>query len=136
MSGSNLGAQEHYETSLSLLKAIESRVGWALALDSKGRIRHQYEQKVKQGFGEAWLRRLASTNRIVFIKCRKLDKGTVTGLKEAHFDKEDFKYADTAASTQCKKLVSHDPDYSPAVRKVLKRVDVSILSALDALQLP
>ncbi len=60
----------------------------------------------------------------------------MTGLKEAHFDKEDFKYADTAASTQCKKLVSHDPDYSPAVRKVLKRVDVSILSALDALQLP
>ncbi len=48
MSGSNLGAQEHYETSLSLLKAIESRVGWALALDSKGRIRHQYEQKVRR----------------------------------------------------------------------------------------
>ena len=135
MSASGLGAAGHREASLGLLKAIESRAQWLLALDSRGRIRYQYEEKVKQGFGEAWLRRLASTNRIAFVTCRKLDRGTVTRLKEDHFDPEDFKYVHTAASTQCKKLISHDPDYSHQVRKTLKRVDVEVLTAEEAIAL-
>jgi len=135
MSGSTLGALEHSEASLNLLKAIEARSGWALAMDTKGRIRHQYEEKIKHGFGKDWLRRLATTNRILFIKCQNVDKGTRTALKEAHFDTEDFKYVDTAASTSSKKLVSHDPDYSPKVRKALKRISVSVLSAAEGLQI-
>jgi hypothetical protein len=132
MAGSSLGDPAHFQSSLDLLKAIESREGWSLALDSKGRIRYQYEEKVKQGFGQAWLRRLASTGRISMIKWQKLNKGIVTGLKEEHFDTEDFKYVETAAATSCRKLVSHDPDYSTAIRAILRRINLSIIAAADA----
>lgn len=132
MSGSALGDLQNSPSSLELMKAIESRPNWMLALDRRGRIRHQYEQKVKRGFGQDWLRRLATRNRIVFVPWQRLNRGIVTKLKEEHFDKEDFKYVETAAATDCKTLVSHDDDYSPAVRKTIRRIPVHVVSADEA----
>ena len=66
----------------------------------------------------------------------RLPPGVSNALKEAHFDTEDLKYVETAAGTECNILVSHGRDYSPAVRKILKRLPVHIGSAEEALELP
>jgi hypothetical protein len=96
-----------------------------LALDKRGKIRHQYENKLKEGtLGHHWLRNLAEKNKIRMVPWTHLDRGVVTALKEAHFDsavREDFKYVVTAASTECKILSSHDSDYSIKVCRILKR---------------
>ncbi len=131
MSGSGLGDLAHQVWSLALMKGIESKPDWLLALDKRGRIRYQYEERVKQGFGRDWLRRLATRGRIVLIPWQRLNRGVVTALKEAHFDKEDFKYVETAAVTVCKVLVSHDPDYTDGVRSVLKRIPVHVAAASE-----
>jgi hypothetical protein len=136
MSGSELGDLAHFTSSLELMRAIESRPGWQLALDDRGRIRHQYEEQVKRGFGRDWLRRLATIGRVSFVPWRRLDRGILTALQEAHFDREDFKYVETSAATECRVLVSHDPDYSAAVHKVLKRIPVNVVHACEALELP
>ena len=101
-------------------------------MDKRGRIQAQYQQRVKHGFGQAWMRRLAGSS----CAMDELPPGVSNALKEAHFDTEDLKYAETAAGTECNILVSHDRDYSPAVRKILKRLPVHIGSAEEALELP
>lgn len=133
MSGSGLGAPEHRQSSLDLMKAVESETAFLLALDSKGRIRHQYNLMVKRGFGYYWLQRLAAKGSITVVKWKRLNRGAVVALVERHFDPEDMKYVETAAGTSCKILVSHDPDYSPSVRKVLRKsLGVKVLHAKEA----
>ena len=46
MSASGLGANEHHDASLALANRIVLEDAWGLALDSRGRIRYQYEQKL------------------------------------------------------------------------------------------
>lgn len=135
MSGSELGDLTHTSSSLELMRAIESRPAWLLALDDRGRIRYQYEEKVKHGFGRDWLRRLATRGRITLVAWQRLSRGVVTALKEAHFDREDFKYVETATGTSSNVLVSHDPDYSAAVLDVLRRIPVQVMPASKALGL-
>ncbi len=135
MSGSNLGALQYSASSLELMKAIEARPEWALALDRRGRIRNQYETMVKRGFAMDWLRRLATKGKLVLVPWRGLNRGIRTSLRELHFDNEDLKYVETAAVTECNVLVSHDDDYSPEVVRVLSRVPVHLESAEGALRL-
>jgi hypothetical protein len=49
-------------------------------------------------------------------------------------DPEDLKYyVRTVAATDCSILVTHDPDYSPAVRRILRdRLSVEVCDAEDA----
>ena len=133
MAGSGLGDLVHATSSLELMKAIESRPNWALAFDSRNRIKHQYEEMIKQGFGRDWLRRLATRGRIIIVPWERLNRGIQTALKEEHFDPEDRKYVETAAKTETKVLVSHDPDYSNSVRRIIRRIHVYVASASEAL---
>jgi hypothetical protein len=135
MSGSGLGDPKHSADSLELLKAVESEKGWHLALDERGRILHQYQEKVKQGFGRDWIRRLASSGKIIHVPWQRMNRGIRTALIEVHFDPEDYKYAETASHTGCKVLVAHDDDYSIKVRRVLRRVSVDVISARRSLDL-
>ncbi len=98
---------------------------------------YQYGVKLKQGtFGHHWLRQMAARGKTCIINWQKLDRGTITQLKEAHFDTavgEDFKYVVTAAGSIDKILVSHDPDYSIKVRRILrKRLDILVHNAASA----
>jgi hypothetical protein len=132
MAASGLGAYEFHDESLKLAQRIESDSALRLALDKKGRVEYQYRTMMKSGtFGHSWLAMLASRNKIVIVTLKKLNRGITTALQEAHFDPEDYKYVETASSTACGFLVSHDPDYSPNVRKILRRAVVSVFSARE-----
>jgi hypothetical protein len=122
---------EYREPSHKLMKKVRDDDEYRIVVDKKGRIKYQYEQKLKQGtFGHHWLQNLASRGKIIILKSMRLGRGVLTRLKEIHFDTEDYKYVETAAATRCKILVSHDPDYSVRVQRVLRRdLDVVVFSA-------
>ncbi len=135
MIGSGIGNPDFGGSCKRLMNKIKVTNNWCLALDKRNRIRHQYETKMKHGtFGHHWLREMATNNKIVLMPWRCIDRGTKTALKEEHFDKEDFKYIETAAETKCKHLLSHDPDYSTKICKILKRrLSVVVVCARDCL---
>ena len=125
MSGSNLGDPSNTSSSFALMENMRKKNTQRLVVDSRGKIEHQYNIKLKQGtFGRSWLQLMASQGKIDTVQWRNLDRGTRTKLIEAHFDNrvgEDFKYVITAANSVDKNLVSHDPNYSPNVKRILKR---------------
>ncbi len=131
MSGSKLGDPPNYRKSKLLMDVMMSIKDARLLMDDRGRINNQYSSKMVQGtVGHSWVRQMATKGKVVFVRWRRMDRGTTTKLKEAHFDPEDVKYVRTAAESSSKKLVSHDPDYSPSVQRVLKkRMSVQVLDA-------
>jgi hypothetical protein len=134
MSASGLGALEYHDHSMELAQKIEAGINWFLALDKRGRIEYQYREKMKPGdFGLELLIRLASKNKLVFVPVKHIPKGASVDLRDkAHFDSEDFKYVQTAYYTHCKILVSHDPHYSDAVCRILRKIEVKVHSAQTA----
>ena len=115
---------------------MTSKNGILLCLDSRGKIHEQYLRHMKHGtFGHQWYILMISKNRCTHIEWTNLDRGVRTALQEAHFDSsagEDYKYVITASGSATKLIVSHDPDYSTKVRKILKkRLGVCVCAASD-----
>jgi hypothetical protein len=137
MDGSGIGDNENYVPCRSLMNRTITDLEWFIALDDGKIIENQYVSKLREGtFGHHWLIEMAKNDKIKWIKWREIDRGTITALKEVHFDKEDFKYVKTAACTICKIIVTHDPDYSVKVCKILKRrLDVSVKDSRECLEL-
>lgn len=136
-SGSNTGNPKYFKASFDLMDRMAREGSYLLCLDSRKKIEHQYSKQLKQGtFGHQWLTLMANKNKIAPVKWQQLDRGTKSALKEAHFDSsvgEDYKYVITAAGSQSHVLVSHDPDYSNRVRRILnKRLSISVKTAGDA----
>ena len=136
MTGSGLSDDNREaESCQSLMKQMRDRDEAYLVLDAGKLIRSQYERKMGNGtFGHAWVGQMAKAGKISLVKLGQFNRGARTALKEAHFDEEDFKYVRTAAASASKRLVSHDPDYSEKVLKVLKRkvIGVVVQSAAEA----
>jgi hypothetical protein len=135
MSASGLGAPEHATVSLDFLQLLECVAGCHLVVDSEGMILYQYESKMDAGtFARQWLRRMFERQRVTAVQRASLDRGTSTRLRECHLDPEDLKYfVRTAAASRSKRLVSHDPDYSTRVKRVLRdRLDVQVLLQHEA----
>jgi len=129
MSGAGLGAPEHQGQSNRLMIAMEESTETRLVMDN-GFIQLQYGEKLRGSFGEYWVRRLADLNRIDLVPRAKIDRGTNVALREAHFDREDYKYyVRTAASAVDRRLVTSDPNYSPSVKTILrKRLSIDVFS--------
>ncbi len=136
MTGSGLSDDDRSADSCqSLMKQMRDRDEAYLVLDRGKLISSQYDRKMGHGtFGHEWVRQMAKADKISIVKLSEFNRGVRTALKEAHFDQEDFKYVRTAAESHSKRLVSHDPDYSPKVRTILKRkvLAVVVQSAADA----
>jgi len=137
MDGSGIGDNKNYNACNSLMKRTVKEFEWFIALDDGRIIENQYERKLGEGtFGHHWLIEMAKGDKIKYIKWREIDRGTRTALIEAHFHKEDFKYVKTAACTVCKTIVTHDPDYSFKICKILqKRLGVSVKDSEECLEL-
>lgn len=134
MSGSAVGDRTNHEASKMLMVAMIETDRARLVLDDRGVINAQYNQKMVQGtYGHEWVRQMASKGKIKLVHWRRVDRGTRSELADAHFDWEDFKYVRTANESNGKKLVSHDPDYSPRVQRILKRrLSIAVLEANGA----
>ena len=133
MSGSGLGAPQFSQASRILMDRMQASSIACLVMDDGGFIEYQYA-KLKDSYGAMWVRRMADLDKILLVRRKNMDRGTQTQLQEAHFDQEDCRYyVRTAASSPNKRLVSHDPDYSSRVRKVLKkRLGIAVLAARQA----
>ncbi len=136
MTGSGLSDDARHAASCRrLMTQMRDCAEASLVLDKGRTISNQYDEKMRHGtLGSEWVRVMAKAGKICIVKLGRFNRGVRTALKEAHFDPEDFKYVRTAAETDSRRLVSHDPDYSPKVRKILKRkvVGVVLQSAAEA----
>ena len=135
-SGSGIGNTKYYESSNSFMRRFLEIDTLYLALDERGRIRHQYDTQLKEGiFGHHWLSRMADRDRIAMIPWQRIDRGTRTALQEAHFDPEDFKYVETSAATDTKTISTHDPDYTRRVCRILRRrLEVEVVGPQECME--
>ena len=68
MSGSGLGAYEHYEYSNQLMQLMMDS-GIYLVVDKEGMIRAQYAQKMQPPtFGQQWVRQMASRGLVKEVR--------------------------------------------------------------------
>jgi len=139
MSGSNKRNTQYFQTSHRLMNIMSSKGIFFLALDIRGKILIQYLEKLKEGtFGHEWLIKMMSEDKIKVVPWIPIDRGIKVEIKEAPFPigGEDFKYVRTAASTICKYLVSHDPDYSDRACRVLRRkLEIKVKTACECHEL-
>ena len=122
MSGSNIGGDPKFSGAcIAFMKKSLKKKLIYIALDERGKIIKQYNDKLKEGtYGQYWLKQMVLSDRIKPISWNPLDRGTRTALEEAHFDLEDYKYVITAKSTMVKTITTHDKDYSSKVRRIIK----------------
>ena len=135
MSASGSGAPDHHDVSVELLERMLAVDECLAVVDTEGMITFQYETKMDAGqFGRQWFRRMSELGKVCEVKRLRLDRGVSVALRECHLDPEDMKYfVRTAASSASGLLVSHDPDYSAAVRRVLMRgLNVRVLNQIEA----
>lgn len=124
MSGSNIGNKNYLQPSRTLMKTMKSKKKFFLAVDKKEKILKQYLKNLKQGtYGHQWIREMAEKNKIKVIPWIYINRGIKSALGKARFPvkHEDFNYVVTAAGTNCKFLVSHDPDFYGRASIVLRR---------------
>jgi hypothetical protein len=125
MRASGTGNPEYARECNDLLQRMLRLKDWFLALDARGKIEYQYCDKISEDkFSRQWLKEMYDRDKVIKIPWIQINRGIRTALKEAHFDsarREDFKYVETAAATNCKIISSHDPDYSKPVRKILRK---------------
>src|SRR5436853_3973790 len=86
MAASKLGACEFYEISLRFATHIGECPSCFLAIDERGRIRQQYEDKMRAGtLGQALVARLATIGRLILVPVRPIPRGVRVELQETHF---------------------------------------------------
>lgn len=129
-SASGLGVKQAAAPSYALLTDMEKSKDAFLALDTKRRIRYQYEKQLgPQTFARIWLTKMYERAKIKPVERCSLKhdyRDAFTQLQGEHFDcstKEDAKYVETAAMTTCKTLVTVDfgNSYRPRICTILKR---------------
>jgi len=113
LSGSGQSDQADGVASMKILEMIESSPDHFLALDAKGKIRHEYELKTKSmDFARKWLARVLSqkSKQIAWSDLPK-DKKKVFFLndKNSHkIHKEDQMWVTTSANSSSKTFITSD----------------------------
>lgn len=110
--------------SSDLLDTIATHPDYMICLDSRSKIKFQYDTKIKRGDGIKWLQHIYSNQKYIIINWKNLPRKVIVKLQEEHFDSatgEDVKYVITANGSSTKKLVTRDPDYSPTIISFLKK---------------
>ena len=134
--GFHSDSANYCEHSRCVLDNLLSRESHSLALDSKKRIRYEYEHHLQRNtLAISWLTLMASRGKIM-VYSTKMPRTLRVKLDEAHFHVPDRKYVETALASKTKKIVTGDGDYSKKVKKILKRnASISVLRAEDACSL-
>ena len=112
------------EFSFNLLEHIKKTDKWVITLDDRKKIKYQYDTKIKSGEALKWLQYVYDKQKYDVIPWKKIPKGVQVKLKEEHFDNnvgEDYKYLITAANSNQKTIITRDPDYSPRIKKIVKK---------------
>lgn len=125
---------DQYHASLELIESMLACKG-KLVMDSEDKLRGFYSRKLAPlSLGLQWIQNMASRGKIEFVKLEKMNQGVRVELFEkCHFDPNDLIYVRVASASGDKLLVSHDDDFSPRVRKCLRRrLEVRVLSADEA----
>lgn len=119
---------------LRLLTRMADEDGWAVALDKKGRIRQQYEDKLgREGDGLRWVGHMVTSGKSVLVNTKTLPKKI-----RALIHTEDKKYVETAAATECRLLVSypsHPSNYSCRICRELRGIGVGVMKPGGACKL-
>jgi hypothetical protein len=108
-----------------------------LALDKENQVIAEYERKLgTESEGRRWLDNLFRNDRIRLHSLAKLTGKVRVELDKVHFHQSDRKFVRLAMTTDSKRLVAQESDYSKAVCNVLKKhAEVIVLSAGEACDL-
>ena len=121
---------------LRFLQAVEQAKSANIVLDDEHQIRSHYERKLQniQTFGLRWFNFMLTHGRVVQVRRSDVNKNIKTQLQKVRFPlkNEDYKYyVRTAAASSDGLLVSHDDDYRPEVKAILRRIPVHVISTAD-----
>jgi hypothetical protein len=104
------------------METMDSYDGAFLVMDDQERIFRQYRKQLS-GFDSSWkwVQNFLSRNRVHHYKRAVVPRPIKVALVERGFVREDYdNYVRTAAASNCRIVVTHDPDFQ-SVRLILKR---------------
>lgn len=119
---------------LDLMKRMITQSKYYLALDSRDRIKTQYETKLKPDkYGHYFVKQMATMGRTVKIPWQDLNQGIRVELEVRGFtrDREDYKFVVVSSCTCCKKLVSHEPHFFN-IQNILNRIFIRVIEPTSA----
>src|SRR3989338_5714871 len=129
------GMREYAEASYELLRNLEGRRDFVLAIDYKRKILREYEGRIRAPmFAHHWLTRL-HPERIRAVRKLRIPKGALVELLEARLHKKDHMYVEAAYGAD-KVLVTADfTSFSATVITILHRsLGIAVLSPQEALR--
>ena len=132
---SGQGIPEYAGASYNLLQALARRQDFVLAIDSKGKIKREYDNRINVTmYAHHWLS-LLLPDRIKHVKPVQLPKGAGVALREAHLHRRDFPLVEAAWGSG-KVIVTRDfSSFSDSVNTILRRrLGVRVLSGVQVLK--
>lgn len=132
--GSGQGVPEYRVSSYELMENLINRGEFTLAVDSKGKIRQQYENRIAFPMhAHNWLLRLLP-HRIRAVRQSPIPRAISVKLREVHFDQNDIPLVEAAYGSE-KVIVTRDfNSFTEPVQTILRRkLGVRVLSSRQML---
>ena len=112
-----------------LMRRMIANDKYHLALDSRSKIRVQYDTKLSPDtYGHSFVRQMATMGKIDIIPWQDINRGLRIKLSTKGFtrDSEDYKFVVVASCTCSKKLVSHESHFFN-IQRILGKIGIVIL---------
>jgi len=132
--GSGQGVPEHRASSYELLESLINRNEFVLAVDPKGKIRQQYDNRIAFPMhAHNWLLRLLP-HRIRVVPQTRIPKAVLVQLREVHFDQKDIPLVEAACGSE-RTIVTRDfNSFTKRVQTILRQeLGVRVLSSKQML---
>ncbi len=129
---SGQGMEEHAESSYALLEDLIQRKDFVLAIDSKAKIKRQYDARIAFPMhAHNWLGRLLP-NRMTATAGQRVPRGVLVSLREVHFDQNDVALVEAAYNSD-RIIVTRDfNSFTGPVQDILRRrLNLRVYSAVQ-----
>ena len=124
----SVSGSPHHEQCNSLMRCLEQTDLCGIVLDNDDRIITQYKRHLAgRPYGMKWLRTVLDGGRVAHVPRANIPNAIRVKFEQRGFVGEDYKnYVRTCASSCCKVLTTHDPDFSRASRLLRKELDIRV----------
>jgi len=118
---SGQGVKQYAQGSYTLLEELMARSEFVLAVDSKNKIRQQYDNRISFPMhAHSWLLRLLP-HRIKAVPRTQIPKAVLVALREVHFDQNDIPLLEAALGSE-RLIVTRDfNSFTNEVLRIIRR---------------
>ena len=134
---SGQGMADYADASYQLLRRSLLLPDFRLAIDPKGKLRHEYENRINAVmYAHHWLTELNKNQRIQLVPKVPIPKGAKVELLEVHLHQEDFHLVEAALGSDGLIITRDFNSFQKPVIRILRRsLGITVLSPQEGLSL-